>query len=308
LQHKAQSLRTIIRNNMAISSPVKKKSKKDKKRRLSSSASKLPIKEEQSKKVKFESNSGTAKCLTFPSKYTTELKVAVQDPDSTKNPVVVSFPAGLPSSIANNSNDEDHDSRSPPVFTWTKARQASSKGRILHGSDDACTYSAMNAGRGSDGRLTKLYVAIYHKPTNTVKFIPSSENGTVFAINQKVTSYHDSKSLDFRNLTMSERRKMVFESFGSSKKKKVLRSQAANVVEMKSVVGAGDGMMKALGSQIETGIVSESNKNVMEEVKKGSDAKVSIMHDIHVFHFHPFQCIMVLNTNDESIQSFLCSP
>ena len=77
---------------------------------------------------------------------------------------------------------------------------------------------------------------------------------------------------------------------------------------MKSVVGAGDGMMKALGSQIETGIVSESNKNVMEEVKKGSDAKVSIMHDIHVFHFHPFQCIMVLNTNDESIQSFLCSP
>jgi len=226
------------------------------------------------KKVKFESsNSAPAKCLSFPSKYTTELKVNVEDPDSAKNPVVVSFPAGLPSSMTISSNDQEHDDSSPPVFTWTKARQSAKKGRILHGSDHACTYSAMNAGRGSDGRLTKFYVAIYHKPTNTIKFIPSSEQGTVFSINQKVTSYHDSKSMDFRNLSVSERRRMVFESFGSSKKKKVLRSQDANVVEMKSVVGAGDGMMKALGSQIESGTVSESNKQVMEELKKGSDEK-----------------------------------
>lgn len=251
-----------------------KKSKKDKKRRLSSSKENI-VKEERTKKVKFESsNSAPAKCLSFPSKYTTELKVNVEDPDSAKNPVVVSFPAGLPSSMTISSNDQEHDDSSPPVFTWTKARQSAKKGRILHGSDHACTYSAMNAGRGSDGRLTKFYVAIYHKPTNTIKFIPSSEQGTVFSINQKVTSYHDSKSMDFRNLSVSERRRMVFESFGSSKKKKVLRSQDANVVEMKSVVGAGDGMMKALGSQIESGTVSESNKQVMEELKKGSDEKV----------------------------------
>lgn len=275
-----------------------KKDKKDKKRRLSSTASApstpaapKSVKEEQStKKVKFEqaSNSSTAtataKCLTFPSKYTTELKLEVQEADSTKDPVVVSFPAGLPSSITGptTSNDDDHDDRdedhhtSPPVFTWTQARKTSSKGRILHGADDTCTYTASNDGRGHDGRLTKFYVAIYHKPTNTVKFIPSSERGTVFAMNQSVTSYHDAKSMDFRNLTMSERRRMVFESFGSQKKKKVLRSQDANVVEMRSVVGAGEGMMKALGKQMEgKGIVSESNKKVMEDLRKGDDVKVS---------------------------------
>lgn len=66
---------------------------------------------------------------------------------------------------------------------------------------------------------------------------------------------------------------MVFESFGSQKKKKVMRSQDANVVEMKSVVGAGEGMMKALGSQMEGGAVSESNKRVMEDLRKGSSEK-----------------------------------
>ncbi len=75
---------------------------------------------------------------------------------------------------------------------------------------------------------------------------------------------------------MSERRRMVFESFGSQKKKKVMRSQDANVVEMKSVVGAGEGMMKALGSQMEMGAVSESNRKVMEDLKSGKDSKVCV--------------------------------
>jgi len=76
---------------------------------------------------------------------------------------------------------------------------------------------------------------------------------------------------------MNERRRMVFESFGSQKKKKVMRSQDANVVEMKSVVGAGEGMMKALGSQMEKGAVSESNRKVMEDLKSGNmDSKVCV--------------------------------
>ena len=73
---------------------------------------------------------------------------------------------------------------------------------------------------------------------------------------------------------------MVFESFGSQKKKKVMRSQDANVVEMKSVVGAGEGMMKALGSQMEGGAVSESNKRVMEDLRKGSSEKVRVISDV----------------------------
>jgi len=60
---------------------------------------------------------------------------------------------------------------------------------------------------------------------------------------------------------------MVFEAFGSQKKKKVLRSQQANIVEMKSVVGAGEGMMKALGKQMDGNMMSESNRKVMEDLR-----------------------------------------
>jgi len=161
------------------------------------------------------------------------------------------------------------------------------------GNDDTCTYTSMNDGRGHDGRLTKQFIAIYHKPTHTLKFIPSSEKGTVFSMNQNVTSYHDSKSFDFRNLSMNERRRMVFESFGSQKKKKVMRSQDANVVEMKSVVGAGEGMMKALGSQMEGGAVSESNKRVMEDLRKGSSEKVCVVHLFFAFYGIVLHCVIM---------------
>jgi hypothetical protein len=285
---------------MMLSSSTKKKSKKDKKRRLSSDSSNTgTIKKEEpqdtrvpssAKKVKFKSESAAstepAKCLTFPSKHTQQLSIQVQDPDSTQDPIVVSFPSGLPSSIAasnsnsasnDNDNNDDTDHTAPPVFTWTTTRKSTSKGRILMGTDSTCTYTAMNNGRGYDSRLTKLYIAIHHKPTNTLKFIPSSEKGTVFSLEQQVSDYTDSKSFDHRNMTMSERRRMVFESFGSQKKKKVMRSQDANVVEMKSVVGAGEGMMKALGSQMEMGAVSESNRKVMEDLKSNKDSKVCLL-------------------------------
>lgn len=74
--------------------------------------------------------------------------------------------------------------------------------------------------------------------------------------------------MDESTLSYDERRRLLFDSFGSTKKKRALRSQQANVVEMKSVVGAGDGMMDALGKQGD-GAVSQSNLEAMEEVRKG---------------------------------------
>lgn len=218
-----------------------------------------------------------------------QLRVQVAESSPTKDPIVVSFPSGLPSSMTSDSlsssrpertirfYDEDEEgeengnvngqgSSKPPVFTWTRARRVSTKGKIIYGSDDTCTFISSNDGRGNDGRLTKFYVGVYHKPTSTLKLIPSTEKGTVFSMDQSVTDYHDSKSLDFRNMSYGERRRLVFESFGSTKKKKTLKSQAANVVEMNSVVGAGKGMMHALGKQMDK--MSESNKNVMEELKQ----------------------------------------
>lgn len=171
-----------------------------------------------------------------------------------------------------NEDDNGNLTLPPPVFTWTKARKSSSRGRLIHGSDDTCTYISSNEGRGHGGRLTKFYIGIYHKPTSTVKFIPASEKGTVFNMNQSVTSYHDSKGMDFRNLSIAERRRMVFESFGSQKKKKVMKSQQANIVEMRSVVGAGEGMMKSLGKQMDGNMMGESNMKVMEELKNQKDS------------------------------------
>jgi len=261
---------------IGVNSPSKEKDKGGgKKRSMASSPSKqvtspVTTKETSSssqKRVKFSSSTvDPAKCLTAASSFTKELKMQVQESDSAKDPIVVSFPSGLPMSLQAGDEKSKSSSSSPaPTFTWAAARKAASKGRILYGTDDTCTYTAMNDGRGHDGRLTKLYVGIYHKPTHTVQFIPSSEKGTIFAMNQMVTDYEDAKSLDFRNLSMNERRRMVFETFGSNKKRKVLRSQDANVVEMKSVVGAGSGMMKSIQTQIDKGIISESNVQVMSD-------------------------------------------
>lgn len=213
-----------------------------------------------------------------------QLRIEVSDSSPTSDPIVVSFPAGLPPSLTSTSSsrprsvhfddeEETNNTSHPPIFTWAKVRKSSSKGRIIHGSDDTCTYISSNEGKGFDGRLTKFYVGLYHKPTSTLKLMPASEKGTVFALSQSVTSYSDSRSLDFRNLSVAERRRMVFESFGSQKKKKVLRSQQANVVEMRSVVGAGEGMMKSLGKQMDDNKMSESNLKVMEEFKNQKDGK-----------------------------------
>jgi hypothetical protein len=269
------------RNEMESShSSPKKKSKKDKKRHHSKAEKHSGIKEEDTKRIKFEEKPVIkAKCLTFPPKYGLELNIHVSEPDMSHDPVVVSFPSGLPSSLipcAENEHNEEFTNASLPVFKWTKARETVSKGRILRGVDNTCNYNASNEGRGYDGRVTKFYIGVYHKPTNTVSFVPSSERGTVFAMDQSVTSYTDTKGVDIRNLTASQRRRMVFESFGSSKKKKVLRSQDANVVEMRSVVGAGEGMMRALGMQMEgAGKISESNKKVIENIRLGADSEVS---------------------------------
>lgn len=260
----------------------KQKSRKEKKRLHSDTAfSKSPLKLEDTKRIKFEEKPLIkAKCLTFPPKYELQLRIQVSNPDSNTDPVVVSFPSGLPLSLSHvdgNKPDEEMHTIAPPVFKWTKIRETVSRGRILRGADETCSFTASNEGRGYDGRVSKFYIGVYHKPTQTISFIPASERGTIFAMNQSVISYSDNKGFDTTSLTLSQRRRMVFESFGSTKKKKVLKSQDANVVEMRSVVGAGEGMMKALGLQMESDkIVSESNRKAMEDVK-GSGSNVSFM-------------------------------
>jgi hypothetical protein len=291
-----------------ISSSASKKTPKRIKKEDSSSSTAKKVKVESTLKPTLASTSTSTKKKTKSKVFikqlddnntnstdSSQLRVQVaSDPSTSTHPIVVSFPAGLPPSMtsisstpsvarsvqfeddANNNNNNS----SPPVFTWSKVRQSSTRGRLIYGTDDTCTYISSNEGRGHDSRLTKFYVGVYHKPTGSIKFIPSSEKGTVFALNQSVTSYNDTKSMDFRNLSIAERRRMVFESFGSQKKKKVLKSQQANIVEMRSVVGAGEGMMKSLGKQMDGNMMSDSNVKVMEELKRNGgvngSGKVSV--------------------------------
>mmetsp|Transcript_27643 Transcript_27643/g.47085 ORF Transcript_27643/g.47085 Transcript_27643/m.47085 type:complete len:479 (-) Transcript_27643:411-1847(-) len=206
---------------------------------------------------------------------TTSIRVEVSPNNPDYDPVVVSFPRGVPSSVLNDNSTNQSD---PPRFTCTKLKASSSRGRRISGEDDNCTYTASATGRGHDGRLTKTYVCVYDKKKKTLKLVPSAEKGTVFALEQAVKSYtpnvaHGSMLVGGQTqggdaakvISASDRVQMLVESFGSKKKQKVMASKAANKVNVHSVVGAGDVMMQSVVKQ--EGISIE-NKKGMEEGSK----------------------------------------
>jgi len=222
-----------------------------------------------------------------------KVKIEVQsEPSPLSDPIVVSFSSGLPLPILtaeerarkNVRFSDDVTNNNPignaPLFSWKRIRPSSSNGKVITGIDDKCTYTASNEGRGNDGRRTKLYVGLFDKETNTLKIIPSAERGTVFSLNQSVTAYEQGQgqmNATLANMSLAQRRSLLFESFGSTKKLRALRSQTANMVTMTSVVGAGDGMMDALARQSVgvSGGVSKSNIEAMDAIRSGGvDKKV----------------------------------
>ena len=217
------------------------------------------------------------------------VKVKVHKAQSGDDPIVVSFPRGVPASILDAEEDaaasgkkrsvqfaggaaaQDTESRAHdvPTFTWSKLRAGSNRGKSIHGSDRTCTYTASNEGRGYDGRLAKLYVAVYDKEKHTLTLQPAAERGQVFALDQSVKSYEPQvlhADATIKNMSASERRMLLFESFGSAKKQRALKSQAANVVNIDSVISAGGTMLSAVQSQ--DGL-SESNRRAMEDAAAG---------------------------------------
>jgi hypothetical protein len=191
--------------------------------------------------------------------------VNVEEPDPNVDPIVASFPGGLPQHLK---GDE------APKFACRKLREKSKHGRILVGEDSTCRYQARSEGRGQDGRRTKLCVGLYNKRTGTLTLHQAAEKGTVFCLEQSVRSYQDSATSLPDTLSSMDRRRALFESFGSSKKQRVLKSQEANVVNVDSVVGAGSVMM---GAFLEGQNMSESNRQAMEQARSGT--KVCCMED-----------------------------
>ena len=211
---------------------------------------------------------------------TTSITVNVSPNNPDYDPIVVSFPRGVPNSIVVASSSKNN-AYHLPKFTCSKLKATSSRGRRITGEDSNCTYTASAAGRGHDGRLTKTYVCIYNKKQKTLKLIPSAEKGTVFSLEQSVKEYtpnvvngtlvvgsgnqtlNDGDNTVTKVLSASDQVQRMVESFGSKKKQKVMASRQANKVNIHSVIGTGELMMKSVEKQ--EGISLENKKKMVEE-------------------------------------------
>lgn len=206
-----------------------------------------------------------------------KIDVKVVESDPAKDPVVVSFPGGVPAA-----------SSTPPQFVWTSVVEGSKRGRRVVGKDDTCTYQAENVGRGYDGRRTKLCVAVYNKRTKTLEVQLAAEKGTVYALTQSVSKYSSSGSA---LQTGAQRRAALFADFGSSKKQKVLRSQAANRVTVDSVIGANQ-MTGAFSNQSN---MSASNRKALEDGKRGEKvSRPQARHSLFRADRNVFETILLL--------------
>jgi hypothetical protein len=189
-------------------------------------------------------------------------KVTSTTTTTSSNPVVVSLPGGVP------------ESTNQLKFVWQKMNETSKSGRQIIGFDQNCLYTASAKGVGYDDRQTKLVVGVYNKKRSTVTLYEAAARGTVFALRQSVPSYTKQNHLlvDTGKGADVASRPNVFEDFGSSKKRRVLKSQAANRVDIDNVVGAGDGsamvrqMMKGQG-------MSESNRMAIEEDRRANSTQ-----------------------------------
>ena len=213
------------------------------------------------KKSKASSSSSSS---SLPSK-SVRLEVAESDP--AKSPIVVSFPGGFPQAIA---SDDNTSSTAVPKFYWQRLSEKSKNGRRVVGNDRNCTFEAHAKGLMYDDRRTKLCVGVYDKKRGVVTIHEAASKGTVFSLRQSVPSYNQNGGGHVESVRGDlTKRAQVFEDFGSSKKRKVLKSQAANQVDIDNVVGAGDGsaivhnMMSGKG-------MSESNKEAIEESRRAN--------------------------------------
>jgi len=98
----------------------------------------------------------------------TTITVQVSQENPKYDPVVVSFPRGLPSSLCTE-NSSSSSTDKAPKFTCSKLnpKSKSSRGRRINGEDANCTYTASATGSSHDNRRTKSYVCIYNKKEKT---------------------------------------------------------------------------------------------------------------------------------------------
>ena len=82
----------------------------------------------------------------------------------------------------------------------------------------------------------------------------------------------------------SDRVQLLVESFGSKKKQKVMASRAANMVNINSVVGAGNAMMESVARQGDK--ISEGNREAMTTALDGDGKGASKLVSFLWLFFH----------------------
>ena len=121
--------------------------------------------------------------------------------------------------------------------------------------------------------MTKSYVCVYDRRERTLRLYPTAERGSIFALEQRTRAYDDDNATtsmggevgggNSNTMSASDRAQLLVDSFGSRKKQKVMNSRAANRVNVHSVVGSGDAMMRSVTEQ--RGISNENRRVMMEE-------------------------------------------
>jgi hypothetical protein len=87
-------------------------------------------------------------------------------------------------------------------------------------------------------------------------------------------NYIPHTATEFQNLTMMQQHNLLFDDFGSSKKKQVIKSQAENVLGVDNVLGVGSAMMEAVNGWMSS--MSKSNWLAMEKVEWEGEKKVYV--------------------------------
>jgi A49-like RNA polymerase I associated factor len=167
---------------------------------------------------------------------TSTVRLKVAPIDATANPLVCSFPGGVPTLST----------ASPLQLQWRR-------GSRLTGKDETCHYTSINntmmrtnSTRSSaqqpskqspiPQQPTQLAIGVYDRHTQTVTVHLAAERGTVFCLQQHVSSYTSalhhpaSGTTDSSSATAAANYLALYEDFGSAKKRKVLASQQANRV------------------------------------------------------------------------------
>jgi A49-like RNA polymerase I associated factor len=179
------------------------------------------------------------------------VKVRIQEPDVLKDPIVCSFPGGVPSA------------ESGASFQWFQKKKPQSKGApdgnvwVVAGKDSTCEYYGSH-GEASSAPRSKLCVGVYDKVTKQLIVYQTACNGTVFTLQQHVPSYQAKVELTVDSSSARSSQEL-YADFGSVKKQRVLKSQAANRVTVENTV---QGTSSITGASLVHGM-SESNRQAV---------------------------------------------